>query len=145
MLVLPTGQILFTDFSNDVEIFTPAPGHPKSAEPTLLFTPIFLKRGQSYQAFGFQFNGVSQGAAYGDDIQAATNYPLVRITNIINGHVQYTRTHDHSTMAVASNGLVSTHLTSPPTKNPAFVSSRLWRTALRRIRCLCSCSSWITA
>ena len=33
-------------------------------------------------------------------LQAATNYPLVRITNIINGHVQYTRTHDHSTMAV---------------------------------------------
>lgn len=42
MLVLPTGQIRFTDFSNDVEIFTPTPGHPKSAEPTLLFTPIFL-------------------------------------------------------------------------------------------------------
>jgi len=120
MLVLPTGQILFTDFSNDVEIFTPIPGHPRSAEPTLLFTPIFLKRGQSYQAFGFQFNGVSQGAAYGDDVQAATNYPLVRITNIINGHVQYTRTHDHSTMAVASNGLVSTHFDVSANQEPCI-------------------------
>jgi hypothetical protein len=120
MLVLPTGQILFTDFSNDVEIFTPTPGHPKSAEPTLLFTPIFLKRGQSYQAFGFQFNGISQGAAYGDDVQAATNYPLVRITNIINGHVQYTRTHDHSTMAVASNGLVSTHFDVSASQEPCI-------------------------
>jgi hypothetical protein len=120
MLVLPTGQILFTDFSNDVEIFTPIPGHPRSAEPTLLFTPIFLKRGQSYQAFGFQFNGVSQGAAYGDDVQAATNYPLVRITNIVNGHVQYTRTHDHSTMAVASNGLVSTHFDVSANQEPCI-------------------------
>jgi hypothetical protein len=120
MLVLPTGQILFTDFSNDVEIFTPTPGHPRSAEPTLLFTPIFLKRGESYQAFGFRFNGVSQGAAYGDDVQAATNYPLVRITNIINGHVQYTRTHDHSTMAVASNGLVSTHFDVSANQEPCI-------------------------
>ena len=70
--------------------------------------------------FGFQFNGVSQGAAYGDDIQAATNYPLVRITNIINGHVQYTRTHDHSTMAVASNGLVSTHFDVSANQEPCI-------------------------
>jgi len=34
MLVLPTGQILFTDFSNDIEIFTPTPGHPENAEPS---------------------------------------------------------------------------------------------------------------
>jgi hypothetical protein len=63
---------------------------------------------------------VSQGAAYGDDVQAATNYPLVRITNIINGHVQYSRTHDHSTMAVASNGLVSTHFDVPANQEPCI-------------------------
>jgi hypothetical protein len=120
MLVLPTGQILFTDFSNDVEIFTPTPGHPENTEPILLFTPIFLRRGQSYQAFGFRFNGVSQGAAYGDDVQAATNYPLVRITNLIDGHVQYSRTHDHSSMAVASPALVSTHFDVPASQEPCI-------------------------
>ena len=120
MLVLPTGQILFTDFSNDVEIFTPTPGHPENTEPILLFTPIFLRRGQSYQAFGFRFNGVSQGAAYGDDVQAATNYPLVRITNLIDGHVQYSRTHDHSSMAVASPALVSTHFDVPSSQEPCI-------------------------
>jgi hypothetical protein len=113
MLVLPTGQILFTDFSDDIEIYTPTPGHPQNAEPIVLFTPIFLDRGHSYQIFGFRFNGVSQGAAYGDDIQGATNYPLVRITNLITGHVFYSRTHDHSSMAVASNDLVSTHFDIP--------------------------------
>lgn len=120
MLVLPTGQILFTDFSNDIEIYTPTPGHPENAEPTLLFTPIFLKRGQSYQAFGVRFNGISQGAAYGDDVQAATNYPLVRLTNLINGHVQYTRTHDHSSMAVASPALVSTHFDVSASQEPCI-------------------------
>jgi hypothetical protein len=32
---------------------------------------------------------------YGDDSQAAANYPLVRITNDRTGHVFYSRTHDH--------------------------------------------------
>ena len=27
--------------------------------------------------FGFRFNGVPQGGAYGDDMQSATNSPLV--------------------------------------------------------------------
>jgi hypothetical protein len=113
MLVLPTGQILFTDFSNDIEIYTPTPGHPENTEPIVIFTPIFLKGGQSYKIYGFRFNGISQGSAYGDDVQGATNYPLVRITNLITGHVQYSRTHDHSSMAVASDEFVSTHFDVP--------------------------------
>jgi hypothetical protein len=40
--------------------------------------------------------------AYGDDAQAATNYPLVRITNRASGHVVYARTHGHSSMSVAN-------------------------------------------
>jgi hypothetical protein len=51
---------------------------------------------------GFNFNGFSQGASYGDDAQAATNYPLVMITNRVTNAVSFARTHDHSTMAVAS-------------------------------------------
>ena len=65
---------------------------------------------------GYRFNGMSQAAAYGDDQQAATNYPLVRITNNRTGHVFYSRTHDHSSMAVASNDLVSTHFDVPSTQ-----------------------------
>jgi len=51
---------------------------------------------------GTPFNGLSQGAAYGDDFQDATNFPLVRIVNQATGHVFYCRTHNHSTMAVAT-------------------------------------------
>jgi hypothetical protein len=116
MLVLPTGQILLCDFSNDIEIFTPT-ATPRALEaferPLVAFTPVFLQGGGSYEIFGFRFNGMSQGATYGDDFQAATNYPLVRIKNLATGHVSYSRTHDHSSMAVASNRLVSTHFDVP--------------------------------
>jgi hypothetical protein len=61
-----------------------------------------------------RFNGLSQGAAYGDDAQMATNYPLVRITNSGTGNVVYCRTHGHSTMAVATgNRVVSTNFDVP--------------------------------
>jgi hypothetical protein len=131
MLVLPTGQILLTDFSNDIEIYTPARSRKheegeddnRRGAPVVIFTPIFLEAGNSYKAFGFRFNGMSQGAAYGDDAQAATNYPLVRITNLVTGHVFYSRTHDHSSMAVASDDLVSTHFDVPA--NQEFGISKL--------------------
>lgn len=121
MLVLPTGQILLTDFSNDVEIFTPAAaadhGRDRDRErvdpPEIVDVPTRLARGRSYLLRGRGLNGVSQGAAYGDDAQAATNYPLVRITNSRTGHVFYSRTHDHSSMAVASRELVHTRFDVP--------------------------------
>ena len=75
-----------------------------------------MTAGGSYVISGHLFNGMSQGAAYGDDAQSATNFPLVRITNNATGHVFYSRTHDHSSMAVAFNGRVSTHFDVPATQ-----------------------------
>jgi len=113
MLVLPTGQILLTDFSDDIEIYTPTVSRNDQEEqeiaPIVFQVPQTLHRGGSYEVSGIRFNGVTQGAAYGDDVQAATNFPLVRITNLKTSHVFYARTHDHSSMAVASNALVNTH------------------------------------
>jgi hypothetical protein len=109
MLVLPTGQILLTDFYNDIEIYTPAAGgETEDIAPEIEKTPSVVTRGGTYRISGARFNGVSQGAAYGDDAQAATNYPLVRITNKATGHVIYARTHDHSSMAVGSSKQVTT-------------------------------------
>ena len=51
---------------------------------------------------------------YNDDFQDATNYPLVRIVNLATKHVFYCRTHDHSTMAVATGSEpASTHFDVP--------------------------------
>ena len=48
-------------------------------------------------------------------MQAATNYPLVRITNRASGHVVYARTHGHSSMSVSANTRSSTSFDVPAT------------------------------
>ncbi len=113
MMVLPTGQILFTDFSNDVEIYTPSGSPYPGIAPSALLTTAVLSRGTTITLFGNKFNGASQGSAYGDDFQNATNYPIVRITNVATGHVFYCRTHDHNTMAVGYPGPTYTKLDIP--------------------------------
>jgi len=115
MLVLPTGQILLTDFFF-VSVYNPAGTYDPAWAPAIQKAPDTVSRGGSYVISGHLFNGMSQGAAYGDDAQSATNYPIVRITNNATGHVFYSRTHDHSSMAVAFNGLVSTHFDVPATQ-----------------------------
>jgi hypothetical protein len=58
---------------------------------------------------------LSQAASFGDEDETATNYPLVRITNQATHHVFYAKTHDHSTMAVATgSAIVSTNFDVPP-------------------------------
>jgi hypothetical protein len=114
LLELPTGQLLFTDFSSDVEVFTPKGKYQSAWRPKVTNVSATLTRGTTYRLKGKQLNGLSQGAAYGDDFQDATNYPLVRITNKATGHVFYCKTHHHSTMGVATGDLtVSTQFDVP--------------------------------
>src|SRR4030095_14716878 len=115
MLVLPTGQILFTDFFF-VSVYNPTGTYNPAWAPRIQSVPVRVSPGGSYVISGHLFNGMSQGAAYGDDQQSSTNFPLARITNNRTGHVFYSRTHDHSSMAVASSDLVSTHFDVPVTE-----------------------------
>jgi len=111
-LELPTGQLLFTDMSTDVEVFTPKGTYHKGWQPTITSVSATVSRGKTYMVKGTQFNGLSQGAAYGDDFQDATNFALVRITNNATHHVFYARTTRPSTMAVQTGSKqVSTHFT----------------------------------
>ena len=88
--------------------------------PAITTAPSSIQGGQTYSITGTQFNGLSQAIGYGDDAQAATNYPLVRVTNLTTTHVSYCRTHDHSSMAVASDKEVSTHFDVPSTLEPGL-------------------------
>ncbi|MEO9263911.1 MAG: hypothetical protein ABI282_07430, partial [Candidatus Baltobacteraceae bacterium] len=89
-------------------------GRPDLAiAPAISSVPSTLAHGNSYAISGKRFNGFSQGNAYGDDAQSATNYPLVKITNTATGHVFFARTHDHSFMGVASQATVSTTFDVP--------------------------------
>lgn len=113
-LLLPTGQVLWADGSNDVEIYTGTGSPMTSIAPVISkLSSATLTPGSTYTIEGKRFNGYSQANFYGDDDQQATNYPLVRITNNASGHVFYAKTHDHSYMGVASSKKVSTMFDVP--------------------------------
>lgn len=113
LLTLPNGQVIVS--ADQVEIYTPAADVPDPAwAPTITAAPMVVAAGSTYAISGTQFNGLSQAQAFGDEIQAPTNYPLVRIVNAASGHVFYAPTHDHSTMGVATgSAVVSTHFDVP--------------------------------
>jgi len=113
-LVLPTGQVLATNaFTSVAWIYTPAGNINSSWAPTVTSVPTNLSPGGTYQLSGTQLNGLSQGAAYGDDAQAATNYPIVRITNNSSGHVFYATTSGWSNGSIAPNNASTVNFTVP--------------------------------
>ena len=62
---------------------------------------------------GTLLNGISEGAAYGDDAQMCSNYPLVRMTNS-SGDVYYSRTYNWSSTSVMTGNTVMTTEFTPP-------------------------------
>ena len=98
LMVLPTGEVLVGGY----EVYQPTGTYQAAWQPTISSVPSNVTRGQTYKVSGTQFNGLSQAASFGDEVETATNYPLVRITITATGHVFYARTHDHSTMGVAT-------------------------------------------
>ncbi|MDQ2814422.1 MAG: hypothetical protein M3Z75_21805 [Actinomycetota bacterium] len=114
MLDLPNGQVLFNDGSNQMEVYT-AGGTPNASwEPSIsALSSTRLAPGRTYTLWGKQLAGLDQGAAYGDDVQNNTNFPLVRITNSATGVVTYARTHDWTSVSVNPGTRSSTKFTLP--------------------------------
>lgn len=100
MLVLPTGQVLFSDgASSQLYVYTPA----GSANPAYL--PVIDKVTYDDGVFtlsGRQLNGISDASAYGDDVQSNENYPIVRLQNSA-GLVFYCRSRNWSSTGVGNN------------------------------------------
>jgi hypothetical protein len=121
LMMLPSGQIMFTDFgASPVEVYTPASGVEAGARPTILAASTSLKIGSVNNVlWGQQLNGLSQNNAYGDDYQGDTNYPLVRLTcvsgNCTAGNVYYAFTHNESTHSIAANTIMFTKFDLPST------------------------------
>jgi hypothetical protein len=112
LLMLPTGQALVA--GNRVQVYNPTGTYSPAWAPSIMTFPQTVTRGQSYVVTGTQFNGLSQAAAFGDEFETSTNYPLVRITNNSTHHVFYAHTHGHSTMGVATgSAVVSTNFDVP--------------------------------
>jgi hypothetical protein len=109
LLLLPNGDVFFAreDDSSFYAYHSDAAVPQDSFRPVIQTCPTSLVPGDTIQISGTQFNGLSQGTAYGDDSQAATNYPLVRVKDANSG-VRYCRTVNHSSMGVATGLLVVT-------------------------------------
>jgi hypothetical protein len=116
-LLLPSGEVLYSNQTDTVSILSSVGGVQAGWAPTITNCPITLILGHTYQIFGTQFNGLSQACSYGDDAQMATNYPIVRLQDV-SGNVQYLRTANHSTMGVATGTTEVSTFVSVPTDIP---------------------------
>jgi hypothetical protein len=115
LLPLPSGEVLVLtpSLGTLARLYVPL-GIPQPAwAPTVTAVPSALTRGHSYALTGTQLNGLSEGAAYGDELSAATNYPLVRLTVAATGHVFYARTHGHSMGVATGAAPVTTNFDVP--------------------------------
>jgi hypothetical protein len=120
MLDLPDGKVLYGEQGSKIlYVYTPD-GTPLTAgKPTV--TKIVPYGTGSYAMTGTLFNGISEGAAYGDDEQMATNYPIVRLTRDTN--VYYARTYNwNSTGVQRGNRPDTAFFTLPTGLSPATYS-----------------------
>ena len=98
MLVLPTGQVLLTNDGGHIAIYTESGTPVAAAIPTV---SGITNNGGNFTLAGLGLTGINEGAAYGDDLEMASNYPLVQLTNGA-GIVSYARTFGWSTTQVAT-------------------------------------------
>jgi hypothetical protein len=113
MLALPDGNILYADDTSSayLYVFEPDSGPLAAGRPTIY--GVTWNSDGSLLISGTLFNGISQGASYGDDAQMDSNYPLARFTDG-NGNVSYGRTFNWSSTSVQTGGqVVTTQCTVP--------------------------------
>jgi hypothetical protein len=103
MMLLPSGQVLFSASSKNVQCYTPDGGPEEAWRPTIsAVIPHGFPATDYYILKGTQLNGLSQANMYGDDCATATNYPIVRLRNTLTNKIYYCRTYNFSTMGIAT-------------------------------------------
>jgi hypothetical protein len=105
MLVLPTGQILYTTGGSKLAVYTPDGSSQTSWQPTI--SSITANSDGTFTLTGTQLNGISEGASYGDDAEMSSNYPIIRLTGD-DGKVHYAYSHDWSSTNVQTGSTSET-------------------------------------
>jgi hypothetical protein len=97
MIMLPTGQLLLsTTFQfgggqgGELWAYSETGAVSSAWRPKII--NITNNSPGAFTLTGQQLNGMDEGSAYGDDVQNATNYPIVRLTSTATGQVYYTTT-----------------------------------------------------
>ncbi len=99
-LVLPSGQLLFTDASN-LYVFTPNDSPQDAWRP--IISNVVKTSSNTYTLTGLQLSGLSEGSSYGDDVNVSENYPIVQLTSS-GGQVYYATTSNWSNVLVSPVG-----------------------------------------
>jgi hypothetical protein len=111
MLDLPDGNVLLATGGSQLYVYHPSGAALTAGKPAI--SNVTQNADQSFHITGTLFNGISEGAAYGDDVQMDSNYPLVRMVDS-NGVVYYARTYGwNSTSVMTSNRLVASEFSLP--------------------------------
>jgi Kelch motif len=111
LLDLPDGTVLWECGSPQIYDYKPDGLPLASGKPVI--NSVLENADGSYHLTGTGLGGISEGAAYGDDAQMATDFPLVRLTNNV-GDVYYARTYNWtSTGVMTSNAVTSTEFALP--------------------------------
>jgi hypothetical protein len=108
MLDLPDGTVLFIGGQNSQSLYIYTPDGTPLAAGQPAISGITKNSDGSYHLAGTKLNGISEGAAYGDDEQMDSNYPLVRMTNSASGNVYYARTYNWNCTGVQTGSRVVT-------------------------------------
>lgn len=115
MLDLPDGTILFSRVNKKLFTYTPTGSPLAAGKPAV--TGITANGDGSFHLTGTLLNGISEGAAYGDDWQMNTNYPIVRLKS--GTSVYYARTYNWSSTSIMTGATPSTTEFVLPTGLPA--------------------------
>ncbi|HEV3203635.1 MAG TPA: kelch repeat-containing protein [Gemmataceae bacterium] len=120
MLMLPSGEVLWSYSNTQLYVYTPDGDPDPSWKPTI--ADVTDNGDGTFLLTGTQLNGISEGAAYGDDAEMSSNYPIVRLVDG-DGNVFYARTSYWSNTGVATgDALVSTTFTFPGGISPGDYS-----------------------
>src|SRR6185295_7110628 len=106
MVMLPTGQVLYSAGKMAVDLYTPDGAPDPAWLPTITSCPSSVRPGGEYTLFGRQINGLTQCSYYGNDATNATNYPIVRLRSVNSPQVFYCRSSDFSTMGLQTGTVV---------------------------------------
>jgi hypothetical protein len=106
LMDLPNGQVLETD-GGEMFVYTEDPNTAPNPAWAPTVSNVAYDGNGTYTLTGTQLNGVSEGSAYGDDFEDATNYPLVRLTDG-SGTVRYAFTSNWSSVWVQTGSTPET-------------------------------------
>ena len=113
MLVLPTGQVMIGNtYDDDLFVFTDQAGTAPAPAAVPTISSIAPEGSGAFLLTGTGLNGISEGAAYGDDAEMSSNYPIVELTDP-SGNVYDARTYNWAPGVATGSALVTTNFALP--------------------------------